>query len=106
MRTWLVALGFLAVTATTGMAAERPSVERGKELFNSSTLGTNGKSCAGCHAHTEWQGTMGAYDDGQLQLIINQCISKALGGMPLPLDSTDLVSLVMYLKSLITTAAK
>ena len=39
----------LLLAASLAMADEQPSAARGKELFNSTTLGTNGKSCAGCH---------------------------------------------------------
>lgn len=91
----------LAVTAASwAMADEFPSLKRGEELFNSTQLGTNGKSCASCHPGGKMLGKMGDYKDDELGDIINQCIAKPLKGKPLAAGSVDLKSLVIYLKSL------
>ena len=80
-------------------AADAVSAERGKQIFESTKLGTNGKSCASCHPggkKLEWAGT---YDDERLGEISNKCISKALQGKPFKEDSDDLKSLILYLKT-------
>ena len=106
MRMWLLTLCALALTANLCVAAGQPSADRGKELFNNTSLGTNGKSCASCHSRGAGLDDASAYDTEKLKMITNQCIIKSLEGSPLPLGSPDLVSLVMYLKSLATTAAQ
>jgi cytochrome c len=88
------------------MAAVQPSTERGKELFNSTTLGTNGKSCASCHAGGKKLEEAAGYDQKQLEQIVNQCIVNALKGNALASGSPDLTSLVSYLKTLAPAAAK
>lgn len=96
-----VVFGAAALLAWNVMAyaAQGVSMERGKELFESTSLGKNGKSCATCHPggrKLEWAGT---YDEAKLAGIANRCIQQALKGDPLPADSDDLKSLVLYLKS-------
>lgn len=90
---------FAAVNITTGYASDVPSIEKGKELFNSNKLGKSGKSCATCHPggkKLEWAGT---YDDERLGEITNKCIKKALQGKPFIEESVELKSIVMYLKT-------
>ena len=89
----------LGITTATTLAAEEPSEERGKELFESVKLGTNGKSCATCHPggrKLEWAAT---YEDEKLAAIINSCIGKALKGKPLPTDADSMKSMLMYIKT-------
>ncbi|GAM11567.1 hypothetical protein OR1_03883 [Geobacter sp. OR-1] len=86
-------------TAAVGNAAAGISIERGKQLFENTKLGTTGKSCATCHPggkKLEWAGT---YDDDKLTEIANRCIQKALQGKPLKPDSEEMQSLILYLKS-------
>lgn len=91
---------FLVVAAASwGWAAEQPSLKRGEELFNSTQLGTSGKSCASCHSGGKKLEEVAGYKDDELAGIVNQCIMKPLKGKPLAADSTDLKSLIMYLKS-------
>jgi hypothetical protein len=80
-------------------AGEGPSVERGKELFASSTLGTNGKSCAGCHPGGRKLEKTSAYADGDLADIINTCIRKPLAGEPLSPGSDEMKSMIMYIRT-------
>jgi len=77
-----------------------PSLERGKELFNSAKLGTNGKSCATCHRDGKNLEKAAAYSNEKLRDIINQCIKNPLEGDGLASDSSDMKSLIIYLRSL------
>ncbi len=96
-RYWLAAV--LISLAVTAQAADGPTLERGKELFESTKLGTSGKSCASCHPggrKLEWAAT---YDEGKLTGIVNKCIEKALKGKPLDPAGNDMQSLIMYMKT-------
>lgn len=80
--------------------AEDASLEKGKALFENTRLGSNGKSCATCHPggkKLEWAAT--TYDDAKLASIINRCIKASLKGEPLDPESTEIKSLVMYVKT-------
>ncbi|MGD0586999.1 MAG: cytochrome C [Oryzomonas sp.] len=99
-------LTMLAVSASLAMAAGQPSPERGKELFYSTALGTNGKSCASCHAGGKKLEEAAGYDQKQLELMVNRCIVNVLKGNALASGSPDLTSLVAYVKTLASTAAK
>jgi hypothetical protein len=96
----------LFVLATVASADGGPSIERGKVLFNSTTLGTNGKSCAGCRPDGKGLEEAAVYDEKRLAKISIQCIVKALNGKALADGSPELTSLVMYLKSFGTAKAK
>lgn len=96
-RFWLAAV--LVSIAVAAQAADGPSLERGKELFESTKLGTSGKSCASCHPggrKLEWAAT---YDDGKLSSTINMCIEKALKGKPLDPAGDDMQSFILYMKT-------
>ena len=90
----------LCLLAAAAAFAAGPSIERGKELFSSAALGTNGKSCATCHPEGARLTEAAGYSEGELKNIINSCISKPLKGKKLAEDSDDLKSLVMYIQSL------
>lgn len=92
-----IALSLLTTVAT---AADGPSIDRGKELFSSTQLGTNGKSCTTCHPNGKGLEDASAMDGKKLVKITNMCIVKALKGKALPDDSIDLSSLVMYQNSI------
>jgi len=75
-------------------------VQKGRELWTSPQLGTNGVACAQCHpngANTHPE----TYPKFQKQLgrvialreMINWCIQQPLEGKPLALDSKDMVAL-------------
>jgi thiosulfate dehydrogenase len=81
----------------------RSVVDRGRELWVSAELGTNGVACAQCHpnaadTHPE------TYPKFQQQLgkvialreMINWCLQNPLEGKPLALDDPDLVALEAY----------
>ena len=78
--------------------AAGPSMERGKELFNSTELGSNGKSCATCHRDGKKLERAAAYADGELGEIINQCIRNPLEGKGLDPASSDMKSLILFIK--------
>ena len=78
-------------------------VQKGRDLWTSPQLGTNGGACAPCHpnaANTHPQ----TYPKFQQQLgrvialreMINWCIQQPLEGKPLALDSKDMVALEAY----------
>jgi thiosulfate dehydrogenase len=78
-------------------------VQKGRELWTSPGLGTNGVACAQCHpnaANTHPE----TYPKFQQQLgrvialreMINWCIQQPLEGKPLALDSADMVALEAY----------
>ena len=79
---------------------EGPSAELGKQLFEAHSLGASGRSCATCHANGKGLDKLDVYDDAGLKKMINYCIEKALKGKPFPMDSQELDSLLLYLRSL------
>lgn len=90
----------LFVLATVATAAGWPSIDHGKELFNSNLLGTNGRSCSTCHPDGKGLEEAADYDDKALAKIVNRCIVKSLNGKAVDAGSPDLTSLIMYLKTL------
>lgn len=101
----LIALLFV-LTATAAAAKDAPSVERGSKLFNSTALGTNGRSCATCHPGGKGLEDVADYDEKKMATYVNNCIEKALKGKSLTGDSADMGSLVMYLNTLGKTKFK
>jgi len=79
--------------------AAGPSVERGKDLFNSTELGTNGKSCSTCHPDGKKLTRAATYAEGELGEVINQCIKNPLEGKGLDPSSSDMKSLIIYIKT-------
>lgn len=96
-----LAIRIVALTAlmSPAFAASEASIERGKELFNSTRLGSNQRSCASCHPDGKNLAKAGAYGDKKLTRIVNQCIQNALAGDPLAGDSADMASLLMYVRT-------
>jgi thiosulfate dehydrogenase len=79
-------------------------VLKGRELFTSGALGTNGVACAQCHpngANTHPE----TYPKFQKQLgrvialreMINWCLQQPLEGKPLPLDDPKMIALEAYM---------
>lgn len=81
-------------------AAELPSVEMGKQLFNSEKLGTSGKSCATCHKDVSKLKGVAAAAEDELVDNINRCIAGPLKGKKLAPESAEMKSLILYLQSL------
>ena len=96
----------LFVLTTVASAAGVASIEQGNKLFKSTLLGTNGRSCAGCHPDGKGLEEAAAYDKKTLATIANRCIVKALDGKALAVDSPELTSLVLYLNTFGTAKAK
>lgn len=80
-------------------AAGPPSLESGQQLFESAKLGTSGKSCSSCHQGGKDLKGIETSSDEQLAATINRCIAGALKGKRLDPESSDMKSLVLYLKS-------
>lgn len=97
-RSILVFITLFALTAAA-QSADGPTTERGRELFGSTSLGTNGRSCAVCHPDGKDLQDVGENDDKTLASITNKCIVKALKGKALADGSADMSSLIMYMKS-------
>ena len=99
------------------------SVERGKALFNDSTLGTSGMTCNSCHIEgatkdnprTMMGMTIDAFDNlgarypqyvpmvekvVTLPAMIDFCIANALKGEPLPWHDQKLIDLTSYCASI------
>ena len=79
-------------------------VTKGRELFTSGALGTNGVACAQCHpnaANTHPE----TYPKFQKQLgrvialreMINWCLQQPLEGKPLALDDPKMIALETYM---------
>ena len=99
MRKALLILALLVATDSALLAAEEPSLDRGRELFESNKLGTSGRSCATCHPggkKLEWAAT---FEEERLATIVNNCVKKAIKGNPIPTDSSDMKSILMYIKT-------
>lgn len=71
----------------------------GRALFESRSLGVNGRSCATCHPGGKGLDKVGDFSDAELRDIINACIRDALHGARLGDDSPDLADLVLYVRS-------
>ncbi len=111
MRTVVIILFMAVVSLTAGsIAFSAGNIERGKVLFNDPNLGsgTSGLSCNSCHSagkglegvslRKEWLAPAGA--GKTLEETVNICISAALKGKPLDVNSQQMQDIVAYLKSL------
>jgi cytochrome c len=99
MKRLAIILSIIAVTLPA-MATEKASIDKGKVLFTSSQLATNGKSCNMCHPDGQGLLKAAGYDDETLGDIINQCIKKPLAGTALDPNSVEMKSLLQYIRSL------
>lgn len=79
--------------------AETPTLERGRQLFTSKELGTSGMSCASCHPDGKGLKGIETAGDEQLTDTVNTCIAGPLKGIQLRQESSDMKSLLLYLKS-------
>ncbi len=92
----------LSLTAVIGIvviatAQQKAALELGKSLFNDPRLGTTGKSCNTCHPGGKGLEKAGSRDD--LADVIKGCITVSLKGKALDVDSAEMRSLVLYVKS-------
>ena len=88
------------LSAASASADSKASVERGRSLFESSSLGTTGKSCSSCHSGGSGLEDSSSSADKELEQTTNNCIQKALKGKPLAVGSQELSSIILYMKSL------
>ncbi len=93
-----VVLGVIA--AVNIQATQNSSASLGKKLFNDPSLGGSGneKSCNTCHPGGK--GLEHAASNPKLVSIINRCIAGPLAGQPLAVESAEMQSLTLYIKSL------
>ena len=79
-------------------------VQKGRELWVSAELGTNGVACAQCHpnganthpeTYPKFQQQLGAVV--ALRDMINWCLQNPLEGAPLDLDDPDMIAIEAYL---------
>ena len=94
---WPTEISAMTVAAA---ATEGPTVAMGETLFKSPALGNNGKSCASCHPAGQGLDEIGAYDDPALKEMINFCIRDALESKMFELESQELDSMLLYLRTL------
>ena len=86
------------------------AVEYGRQLFSGTKLGTNGKSCAEPSCHKDRSNLIGIAEYPKyvemanrvvtMGHMINFCIHGAVKGKMLDLDSTKIIALQAYIKSL------
>ena len=78
-------------------------VQKGRELWTSADLGTNGVACAQCHpnaanthpeTYPKFQQQLGRV--ATLREMINWCIQQPLEGQPLGLDDAKMVAIETY----------
>ena len=102
MKPSIVVFALGAVLLAGAAPAKPPGVSagRGKALFESTKLGTNGKSCATCHAGGKRFAEVAETPDDELAEYVNSCIEAMLAGKPLPAGSDDLRALVLHVRSL------
>lgn len=98
---WVICGGLICAGGAWG--ADQPSLERGQQLFASEKLGTSGKSCASCHLDGKGLKGVGSFSDEQLVGTINACIAGPLKGKQLDPESSDMKSMLIFVKSLAGT---
>lgn len=99
MRKWILLAVLTLSSALAWGASDDSNTTKGKMLFESSKLGTNGKSCLTCHPggrKLEWPAT---YPEEKLTEVINTCITKALKGKALGADSAEMKDLLRYIRT-------
>jgi cytochrome c len=94
----------MLAVAASALAGDATSPARGKELFTGKQLGTNGKSCSTCHPGGKGLEKAAAYDNEELGTVINQCITKPLKGTSLAPSSSEMKSMILYIRSLAPAA--
>lgn len=90
----------LILVTAPGWAVEGTSVEMGERLFSTPVFGETGRSCATCHPGGGGLEGIGDFSDAQLREIVNACIRDALKGEPIDSHSTEMNSLIRYLRTL------
>lgn len=94
----LFALGIIIITVSQVHAIEAPSLSLGQTLFESTELGSKGKSCATCHPQGKGLAMIGDFNDVELKDIINACLRDALGAEMMSIDSQEMNALHAYVR--------
>jgi cytochrome c len=97
----LCLLAALLWSASLALGVEGPALEVGRTLFEATTLGSNGNSCATCHPGGKGLAEVGAYDDATLKEMINFCIRDALKGTMFSPEAQELEALLRYVRNLV-----
>lgn len=90
---FIVCLFALPIQASADISA-------GEKLFQSTALGSNGKSCKSCHAQGAGLENLNDYDSEVLRGLINICVEDALKGSPFPAGAQELKDLEEYIRRL------
>ena len=94
----IIVIVILLMTGLHAHAIESPSLSLGKALFESTELGTRGRSCNSCHLHGKGLSMVGDFNDTELKDIINACLRDALGAKTISPDSQEMNALVGYVR--------
>jgi cytochrome c peroxidase len=98
MNKTIIFFSLFLLLGVQGQANEAPSLSLGKTLFESTQLGTRGKSCQTCHAKGKGLEMIGDFNDEELKDIINACLRDALGGQLISLESQEMLALHAYVR--------
>lgn len=94
----IVVFSMLLMTGLHAYAFEAPSLSLGKTLFESTELGTKGRSCTTCHPQGKGLDMVGDFNDTELKDIINACLRDALGAETISADAQEMNALVGYVR--------
>jgi len=79
-------------------ATEAPTLDLGKTLFESTALGSQGRSCRGCHPQGDGLGQVGDFSDVELKDIINACLRDAMKAEMISPESQEMEALLAYVR--------
>jgi len=97
-----LSLLLVALLLTTGgavTATESPTMDLGKTLFESTALGSQGRSCSGCHAQGKGLDQVGDFNDEELKDIINACLRDAVKAEMISPESQEMDALLAYVRT-------
>lgn len=82
------------------VSAQKPTAAHGKQLFSDPALGgsKNPTSCNSCHQ--SGKGLVDAGERADLADAVNYCIVNPMQGEPLQVESVQMQSLMLYIRSL------
>jgi cytochrome c peroxidase len=98
MKKLIIALSLLLMTGICAQATEAPTLDLGKTLFESTALGSTGRSCATCHPQGKGLSRVGDFSDAELKDIINACLRDALHAEMISVESQEMDSLLAYVR--------
>lgn len=99
MNKLILLLGIFLAVGVIAQANEAPSAKLGKTLFESTELGTKGRSCATCHPQGKGLEKTGDFTDTELKDIINACLRDAVGAALISPDSQEMNALLAYVRT-------